>query len=61
MNANEMTAIRELTVQELDQVTGGATISAGDTGDGLLVWASLSVMVGCAAALGNALWDWLFG
>jgi hypothetical protein len=59
MNANATTGIRELTAQELDQVTGGASWSQGMS-DG-----EFAFVIGLGAAMVYGafvgLWDWLFG
>ena len=59
MNANATTGISELTAQELDQVTGGASWSQGMS-DG-----EFAFVIGLGAAMVYGafvgLWDWLFG
>jgi hypothetical protein len=58
MNAYEMTTTRELTAQELDQVTGGAGWTYGMDN-----WELGAVTFGIAMAIGGAvlgLLDWLF-
>jgi hypothetical protein len=57
MNAHVTTGIRELTAQELDQVTGGLKAN-----DPEVEWALIGVTIGTAFITGAvALWDWLFG
>jgi len=60
MNANATTAIRELSAQELDQVTGGITHTAGEMDTTTLYF----VTAFAGAAIGSLLagfFDWLFG
>jgi hypothetical protein len=56
MNANETTGIRELTAQELDEVTGGSTMEYN--------WFESTRLAISITAIGGAvlgLIDWLFG
>jgi hypothetical protein len=59
MNAYGTTAIRELTAQELDQVTGGAPLTHGMSGGEVFFAAGIigSVVAGAITCL----FDWLFG
>src|SRR5262249_5900805 len=56
MNAYVTTGIRDLTAQELDQVTGG--LRANDEQLEGLVWASIGAVIGLGIA---GFFDWLFG
>jgi hypothetical protein len=59
MDVNATTGIRELTAQELDQVTGGASWSEGMTGGewGFIISVGGAVLYGAVAGL----LEWLFG
>jgi hypothetical protein len=64
MNANATTGIRELTAQELDQVTGGEISTAGwQTGWGIAAAGAFvgGVIISVGGAAIGALLDWLFG
>ena len=60
MNAYETTGVRELTAQELDQVTGGA-VTDGMDGAELFAFAAVTTwLVGTAALAVASFFDWLF-
>jgi hypothetical protein len=59
MNAHATTAIRELTAQELDQVTGGAPLTHGmSVGE---VFFAGGIIGSVVAGAITCLFDWLFG
>jgi hypothetical protein len=55
MNANVTTGIRELSAQELDQVTGGRAEEPMEHAASLFIG---TLFIG---GLVCALWDWIFG
>jgi hypothetical protein len=62
MNANVTTGIRELTAQELDQVTGGTSLIEGmSNGEAMTFGFVISGLIAGAAYGLGCLIDWLFG
>jgi hypothetical protein len=59
MNVQQTTGVRELTAQEVNQVTGGVNISADAWEFGWIVGASATVALGIGAVIGTII-DWLF-
>jgi hypothetical protein len=59
MNATATTEIRELTAQELDQVTGARVFTGGETPGELAAVAAICTYI-CTVAVGCLL-EWLFG
>jgi hypothetical protein len=58
MNASATTGSRELSAQELDQVTGGLNYNVSENGEYAISFVLIGAMVGSVV---GALWDWLFG
>jgi bacteriocin-like protein len=57
MNAHARAGMRELTAEELDQVTGGLAANSPE-----VEWVLIGVTLGTLFITGvTALWDWLFG
>jgi hypothetical protein len=54
MNAQQTTAIRELTAQELDEVTGGISFE-----NGVILFMSASLGGALVGAIGH-IFEWLF-
>jgi hypothetical protein len=59
MNASVTTGVRELSAQELDQVTGGLGVATGMS-DGEF-WFAVGIGASFIASGITALFDWLFG
>jgi hypothetical protein len=58
MNAHATTGIRELTAQELNEVTGGWSRDTSYDAGAVFLTSSIAIAVVTGFA---TLWDWLFG
>jgi hypothetical protein len=58
MNASVTTGIRELSAQELDQVTGGLNYNLSQNGEAMAIGAIVGTMV---ASVVLGFFEWLFG